>query len=193
MTKVNLVKLLHFVFERVENSWKRGKLLLPAFLAPLAIGQRAYVSTLTFSLTHYQKTNFRLFQTERVCIRQFQIWRKWQKVIRMGRNTVGKGEIACHEQFLLSPQCFQKACFPEASKGVIVWEWVKHLLLWNYVLDFDEISQKCSCHCPLQNFLKKFDSFKNSGCHGNKTWNFLKSLKIFLSETIRLRATKFGM
>ena len=39
-------------------------------------------------------------------------------------NTVGKGEIARYEQFLLFPQCFQKACFPEASKGVIVWEWV---------------------------------------------------------------------
>ena len=40
-------------------------------------------------------------------------------------NTVGKGEIACYEQFLLFPKCFQKACFPGASKGVIVWEWVK--------------------------------------------------------------------
>ena len=40
-------------------------------------------------------------------------------------NTVGKGEIARYEQFLLFPQCFQKACFLEASKGVIVWEWVK--------------------------------------------------------------------
>ena len=28
------------------------------------------------------------------------------------------------EQFLLFPQCFQKACSPEASKGVAVWEWV---------------------------------------------------------------------
>ena len=37
---------------------------------------------------------------------------------------MGKGEIACYEQFLLFPQCFQKACFPGASKGVIVWEWV---------------------------------------------------------------------
>ena len=41
-------------------------------------------------------------------------------------NTVGKGEIARYEQFLLFPQCFQKACFPGASKGVIVWEWVKY-------------------------------------------------------------------
>ena len=30
----------------------------------------------------------------------------------------------CYEQFLLFPQCFQKACFPAASKGVIVREWV---------------------------------------------------------------------
>ena len=37
---------------------------------------------------------------------------------------MGKGEIARDEQFLLSPQFFLKACFPEASKGVIVWEWV---------------------------------------------------------------------
>ena len=35
-------------------------------------------------------------------------------------NTVGKGAIARYEQFLLFPQCFQKACFPEASKGVFV-------------------------------------------------------------------------
>ena len=37
---------------------------------------------------------------------------------------MGKGEIAGSEQFLLFPQCFQKACFLGASKGVIVWEWV---------------------------------------------------------------------
>ena len=39
-------------------------------------------------------------------------------------NTVGKGETARYEQFPLFPQCFQKACFPGASKGVIVWEWL---------------------------------------------------------------------
>ena len=40
------------------------------------------------------------------------------------QNTVRKAEIAHYEQFLLFPQCFQKACFPEASKCVVVWEWV---------------------------------------------------------------------
>ena len=49
-------------------------------------------------------------------------------------NTVGKGEIARYEQFLLFPQCFQKASFPGASKGVIVGEWVK----------FDENGKKLS-------------------------------------------------
>ena len=47
-----------------------------------------------------------------------------RKLSKWVENTVGKGEIARYEQFLLSPQCFQKACFPGASKGVIVWEWV---------------------------------------------------------------------
>ena len=48
-----------------------------------------------------------------------------RKLFKPVENTVGKGEIARYEQFLLFPQCFQKACFPGASKGVIVWEWVK--------------------------------------------------------------------
>ena len=42
-------------------------------------------------------------------------------------NMVGKGEIALYKQFLLFPQCFQKASFPDPSKGVIVWEWVKSI------------------------------------------------------------------
>ena len=48
-----------------------------------------------------------------------------RKLSKWVENTVGKGEIARYEQFLLFPQCFQKACFQGASKGVIVWVWVK--------------------------------------------------------------------
>ena len=48
-----------------------------------------------------------------------------KKLSKRVENTVGKREIARYEQFLLFPQCFQKAWFPGASKGVIVWEWVK--------------------------------------------------------------------
>ena len=47
-----------------------------------------------------------------------------RKLSKRVENIVGKGEIARYEQFLLFPQCFQKACFPGASKGVM-WELVK--------------------------------------------------------------------
>ena len=47
-----------------------------------------------------------------------------RKLFKLVENTVGKKEIARYKQFLLFPQCFQKACFPGASKGVIVCEWV---------------------------------------------------------------------
>ena len=75
-------------------------------------------------LTHYQMTNFRLFEAERVCRRQFQTWWIGRKLSKRVENTVGKGDIARYKQFLLFPQCFQKACFLGSSKGVIVWEWV---------------------------------------------------------------------
>ena len=63
---------------------------------------------------------------------------------------MGKGEIALYEQFLLFPQCFQKACFPGASKGVIVWERVNSL--------------------PNQNYLEwtKFKAFADDKCGSNK-------------------------
>ena len=79
-------------------------------------------------LIHYQTTNFRLFQTKRVCRRQFKFDENVRKLPKRVKNTVRKGEIARNEQFLLFQQCFQKACFPWASKGVIVWEWVKQPL-----------------------------------------------------------------
>ena len=33
-----------------------------------------------------------------------------RKFSKRAENTVRKGEIACYEQFLLFPQCFQKTC-----------------------------------------------------------------------------------
>ena len=78
-------------------------------------------------LTHYQTTDFRLFQTEGFADENFKFDEKGTKLSKQVENTMGKGEIASYKQFLLFPQCFQKACFPGASKGVIVWEWVNKL------------------------------------------------------------------
>ena len=52
-----------------------------------------------------------------------------------------KGEIARYEQFLLFPQCFQKAGFPGASKGVIVsFDVGNRQIEINWVLFFYQIS-----------------------------------------------------
>ena len=60
-------------------------------------------------LTHYQTTNFRLFQTENVCRRQFQILRKWQKVIQTGRKHCGEKEkLLVRSNFSFSHSVFKR-------------------------------------------------------------------------------------
>ena len=77
-------------------------------------------------------------------------------------NTVGKGEIARYEQFLLFPQCFLKACIPGASKGVIVWEWVNstkaltHSQTTNFLL-----FQTQTLQMTISNFMKMAKSSPN--------------------------------
>ena len=44
----------------------------------------------------------------------------------------GKRRNCLYKQFLLFPQCFQKASFLDAPKGVIVWEWV-HLVTLTFL------------------------------------------------------------
>ena len=67
-------------------------------------------------LTHYQTTNFRLFQTERVCRQQFQIWRKWQKVIQMGRKHCGERRNCSLRAISPFPTVFSNGSFPRGVK-----------------------------------------------------------------------------
>ena len=76
-------------------------------------------------LTHYQTTNSYWSKLKQSADDNFKFNENFRKFSKRVKNTVGKGEIARYKQFLLFPQCFQKACFPGASKGVIVREWVK--------------------------------------------------------------------
>ena len=48
-----------------------------------------------------------------------------RKLSKRVENTVEKGEIAHYEQFLLFPQCFQKACASLGCQKVSLLEWVK--------------------------------------------------------------------
>ena len=61
-------------------------------------------------LTLSQTTDFRLFQTETVADDNSKFNENGRKFSKRVENTVGKGEIARKEQFLLYPQCFQKTC-----------------------------------------------------------------------------------
>ena len=48
-----------------------------------------------------------------------------RKFFKGTENTMGRKEIACYEQFLLSPQCFQKTYTANTWKPGLVWERVK--------------------------------------------------------------------
>ena len=50
-----------------------------------------------------------------------------------------------YEQFLLFQQCFPKACFPGASKGVIVWEWVNEIPLKPGIYTCNKNSMPIQC------------------------------------------------
>ena len=45
-------------------------------------------------------------------------------VFDKSRKHCGKRRNCLYKQFLLFLQCFQKASFPDPSKGVIVWKWI---------------------------------------------------------------------
>ena len=71
-------------------------------------------------------------------------------------NTVGKGEIARYEQFLLFPQCFQEACNADTLKQGLVWERVK-------------INQSCDSHLKEVNL----EESVYGTCYSNSVGNDL--------------------
>ena len=81
------------------------------------------VTTIDQSLTHYPRRQILdPSKLKEFADGSFKFDENGRKLSKRVENIVGKGEIACYEQFLLFPQGFQKVCFPGASKGVIVWE-----------------------------------------------------------------------
>ena len=102
-------------------------------------------------------------------------------------NTGGKGEIAPYEQFLLFPQCFEKAFFPGASKGVIVWEWVNMQSAFHYTIPTKWHFLMPLGNKPFENTVGKAEIAGNecflpvwiTFCHFRQIWNCcLQSLSI---------------
>ena len=134
------------------------------------------VGKLRFALTYYQTTNFSLFQTERFADDNFKFDENRSKLSKLVENTVGNGEIARYEQFLLFPQCFQKACFPGASKGVIVWEWVTT----DNVLLCVNVSKPVVFFSPYCHFLlATLEAFVDSADQDKTAQNVWSDLSLF--------------
>ena len=83
-----------------ETLWKKVKLLK--------------MSNFTFSPQCFLKAFFlqfvNLFPNDKFADNSFNLDENGRKSFKWVENTVGKGEIARYEQFLLFPQCFQMAC-----------------------------------------------------------------------------------
>ena len=84
------------------------KCWLPAF----HLFHNVYEWLLSFSLlTLSQTTNFRHFQTERVCIQQFYVWLKWRKVLLKLRKHSVKEKLLNASNFSFSHGVFKtRAC-----------------------------------------------------------------------------------
>ena len=111
-------------FKRVENIVRKGKkmqvtcIFFPFFnvcKSPLLQGYSGS-GFCAMRLTHYQMTNFRLFQTERVCRRQFQIGQKWQKVFQTGKKHCEKRRNCLLQAISPFPTVFSKGLFPRGIK-----------------------------------------------------------------------------
>ena len=78
-----------------------------------------------FTLTHYQTTDFRLFQA----YDNFKFDENGRKLSKQVENTVGKGEIACYSVF--------KRLVSQRRQKVSLWEWVTSLPKEN-ILDWSK-------------------------------------------------------
>ena len=148
----------------------------------------------------------------------YKLHKNGRKLSKWVENTVAKGEIARYEQFLLFPQCFQKDCFPGASKGVIVWEWVKTFggsfhtvlkpLLKDKILDLSKLKAFADNNLNVNQKLKvalgRIENIKGKGENADyqlflhfpqcfQKASFLGSLKVLIvwSRFIPLRRDKF--
>ena len=116
ITKNCVTKTMEFTIERVDKIVRKGENAgCQHFLVFPQCFQKHYSKVLlafwTACLTLSQTTNFRLFQTEWVCTKQFQIWRKYQKFIETGRKRCGK-RINCSLRAIYPfPTVFSKDSF----------------------------------------------------------------------------------
>ena len=83
-------------------SWRSVTHMCKSILVTLAV-------RMCIPFNPFPNDKFKFFQTE-FAEDNFKFDENGRKLSRWVENTVRKGEIACYEQFILFPQCFQKTC-----------------------------------------------------------------------------------
>ena len=95
-------KTAHFVQDDLDQATKAVSYRIESPVTPVSVmhigitqnpsTNNTFIEILfsNFELTLSQTTNFRPFQTQRLCRWQFKIWWKWQKVLQKGRKHCGK-------------------------------------------------------------------------------------------------------
>ena len=84
------------------------------------------------------------------------LW-KWQKILKWAENTVGKGEIARDEQFLLFLSVFKRFVMQARKNQALFGKGLKHLETVNKTSFRNEQFQHLTQCC--QNTVKKFYSY----------------------------------
>ena len=110
-------------------------------------------------------TNFRLFQTERVCRRQFQILRKWQKALQMGSKHWKKEKLLYTSDFSFSHSVLKRLVLQTCKNQALFGKGLKRRSLKTL---FENIVGKGDA--GIQRFLlfpRFFLTFKDKHCHLN--------------------------
>ena len=103
-------------------------------------------------LTLSQTTNFRLFQTGRVCRRQFQVWRKWQKVLQKARKHWEKEKLLITSNFSFPHSVFKRLVLQTRKNQGLFGKGLKVLFLeqgWVYNFPYSK-GLKLDCFVKSQ-------------------------------------------
>ena len=108
---------MKFILDKVEDIVEKGEnavdqhfLLFPqCFQRVLYLSQgRLKLGVCGKGLTHYQTTNLDSAKLKKFADDNFKFDENGRKLSKRVENTVGKGDIARYEQFLLFPQRFKR-------------------------------------------------------------------------------------
>ena len=123
-----------------------------------------------FSLTLFHTTNFRLFQTKRLCRRKFKIWWKWQKVLQTGGKQRGKRRNCSLRAISPFPtQSFQRICSADTLNRGLFGKVLRHLLARRGL-------NTLTANAALESFTDRIET--RSACIKRAAWSLSNTISL---------------